>query len=83
MFSQYTILTVLAVLTILTVLTVLTVLTILIAINQDPLGIQAKKVAINDALTHHFVGLAPCAVYEADAHYPDGVPGHNGVTKVQ
>jgi hypothetical protein len=53
----------------------------IIAINQDPLGKQAKKVAINGTLTPQFVGLAPCYLYEADARYPDGVPGPNGVTK--
>lgn len=53
----------------------------LIAINQDALGVQAQKLAINGSRTHHFVGLAPCAMYEADATYPDNVPGPNGVTK--
>jgi len=53
----------------------------LIAINQDSLGAQARKVAINGTLTPHFVGIAPCAMYEADATYSDGVPGPNGVTK--
>ena len=37
--------------------------------------------AINGTLTPQFVGIAPCSLYEADAHYPDGVPGPNGVTK--
>jgi len=55
----------------------------LIAINQDQLGIQAKKVSINGALTPQFVGLAPCSMYEANARYPDGVPGPNGVTKTR
>eukprot|EP00729_Bicosta_minor_P019495 gene19495-6283_t len=53
----------------------------LIAMNQDPLGIQAVKVAINGTLTPQFVGIAPCSVYESDPHYPDNVPGPNGVTK--
>jgi hypothetical protein len=48
---------------------------------EDALGIQARKVAINGTLTSHFIGIAPCSMYEADAHYPDGVPGPNGVTK--
>ena len=52
----------------------------LIAINQDPLGAQAHKVAINAMLTPHFVGIAPCSMYEANATYPGGVPGPNGVT---
>jgi len=52
-----------------------------IGINQDPLGIQARKLAINGSVTPHFVGVAPCSLYEADARYPDGVPGPNGVTK--
>ena len=43
--------------------------------NQDPLGIQAVKVAINGTLTPQFVGIAPCSVYESDPHYPDNVPG--------
>lgn len=53
----------------------------LIAINQDPLGVQASKVGVNGSMTPRFVGVAPCAVYEADARYPDGVPGPNGVTR--
>ena len=53
----------------------------MIDINQDSLGVQAKKVAINGSLAPQFVGVAPCAMYEADASYPDGVPGPNGVTK--
>ena len=52
----------------------------LIAINQDSLGAQAHKVAINAMLTPHFVGIAPCSMYEANATYPGGVPGPNGVT---
>jgi hypothetical protein len=35
--------------------------------TQDPLGVQAKKVAINGTLAPQFVGIAPCAMYEADA----------------
>ena len=38
-----------------------------IDVNQDPLGKQAKKVAINGSLAPQFVGVAPCAMYEADA----------------
>jgi hypothetical protein len=38
-----------------------------IDINQDPKGVQAKKVAINGTLAPQFVGVAPCAMYEADA----------------
>ena len=38
-----------------------------IDVNQDPLGKQAKKVAINGSLAQQFVGVAPCAMYEADA----------------
>merc|ERR1740117_1829555 len=52
-----------------------------IAVNQDPLGIQARKVAINGSLTPHFMGIAPCAAHLNDGSYPDGVPGPNGVTK--
>lgn len=44
-----------------------------IAINQDPLGIQARKVAINSSVTPHFLGVAPCSMYEAAATYP-GTP---------
>ena len=35
----------------------------------DPLGIQARKVAINNSRTDQFVGLAPCSAYEAAASY--------------
>jgi len=52
-----------------------------IAVNQDKLGIQARKVAINGSLTPHFMGLAPCESHLNDGSFPDGVPGHNGVTK--
>ena len=38
-----------------------------IDINQDTMGVQAKKVAINGSLAPQFVGVAPCAMYEADA----------------
>ena len=38
-----------------------------IDVNQDSLGVQAKKVAINGSLAPQFVGVAPCAMYEADA----------------
>ena len=31
-----------------------------IAINQDPLGVQARKLAVDGVLVPHFVGLAPC-----------------------
>ena len=44
-----------------------------IAVNQDPLGIQARKLAVNGLPTPRFVGLSSC----------DGVssePGYNGVS---
>ena len=36
-----------------------------IAVNQDILGIQARKVAINGSVTPHFVGVAPCSAYQS------------------
>ena len=50
-----------------------------IAVNQDPLGIQAKKLAINGTLTPKFVGLTPCS-NALLAPSPDGTPFANGVT---
>ena len=44
-----------------------------IAINQDALGIQGRKLAIDGAVTPRFVGLARC-----DA--PAGAMGYNGVS---
>ena len=43
-----------------------------IAVNQDPLGVQARKLVVNGAPTPRFVGLAPC---DAGAE-----PGYNGVS---
>ena len=43
-----------------------------IAVNQDDLGIQAKKLAANGVVTPRFVGLAPC---DAGAEM-----GYNGVS---
>jgi len=45
----------------------------LIAINQDDLGIQAKKLAVDGVATPRFVGLAPCDITNVE-------PGFNGVT---
>lgn len=53
----------------------------IIGVNQDPLGIQARKLAVNGTLTSKFVGLAPCSLaLGRGASYPDGMPGPNGVT---
>ena len=43
-----------------------------IPVNQDDLGIQAKKLAANGVVTPRFVGLAPC---DAGAEM-----GYNGVS---
>jgi hypothetical protein len=50
-----------------------------IAVNQDPLGVQARKLAVNGTLTPRFVGLAPCAA-ALQGPAPNGLPGPNGVT---
>ena len=44
-----------------------------IAVNQDPLGVQARKLAVDGAPTPRFASLARC-----DA--PAGAPGLNGVS---
>lgn len=44
-----------------------------IAVNQDPLVIQGRKLAIDGAVTPRFVGVAPCAV--------GAEMGYNGVSK--
>ena len=36
-----------------------------IAVNQDPLGVQGRKVAVDGAPTLHDVGVAPCAAPDA------------------
>jgi hypothetical protein len=44
-----------------------------IAVNQDPLGVQARKLAANGTVAPKFVGLAPCATSNTDI-------GVNGVS---
>lgn len=44
-----------------------------IAVNQDPLGVQATKRAANNLVSPKFVGLAPCATATTE-------PGPNGVS---
>jgi hypothetical protein len=44
-----------------------------IAVNQDPLGVQARKLAAGGRVTPAMVGLAPCATSGT-------APGVNGVT---
>jgi alpha-galactosidase len=51
----------------------------IVGINQDPLGAQARKLAVNGTLVPRFAGLAPCSAAAA-APRPDGQPGFNGVT---
>ena len=53
----------------------------LVAVNQDALGVQAHKVAINGTLTPRFAGVVPCNVFSSNAQYSDGVPGPNGARK--
>jgi hypothetical protein len=50
----------------------------LIAVNQDALGVQAHKVAINGTMAPRFAGVAPCSVFSSNSNYADGVPGLNG-----
>lgn len=46
-----------------------------IAVNQDPLGVQARKLAANGTVAPQFVGLAPCAQARGSIE-----PGINGVS---
>ena len=48
--------------------------TAVIAVNQDALGVQGRKLAVDGAPSVRFVGLAPCDVDAAAA------PGYNGVS---
>ena len=48
-----------------------------IAVNQDPLGVQARKLAAGGQPSPHMVGLAPCAAAGGGAGAPAGI---NGVT---
>lgn len=50
-----------------------------IAINQDPLGVQARKLAVNGTLLPRFVGIGPCDILSSSSRV-DGLPGQNGMT---
>ena len=45
-----------------------------IAVNQDALGVQGRKLAVNGQVTPRFVGLAPCDAAGAER-------GYNGVSR--
>jgi hypothetical protein len=51
----------------------------IIAVSQDPLGVQARKLAVNGTLVPKFVGLGECAVAQQGPS-PSGMPGENGVS---
>jgi len=50
-----------------------------IAVNQDPAGVQARKLAVDGVLVPGFAGLAPCWLANVNTVTPSG-PGYNGVT---
>ena len=48
----------------------------LVAVNQDALGVQAHKVAINGTLTPRFAGVVPCNVFSSNAQVCFHLPLH-------